>query len=106
MVNAAQPRKTRGDVKGIKLQSAWQANQGRPLPVEFEWCERIIAPIGLNSELVSKFVSSHLKQNVGPYYKDWDEVAVHFKEQLWNVVQVLNLNLIYLELYIYILMVT
>ena len=95
-VNAAQPRKTRGTAKGLKLQSVWQANQGKPLPVEFDWRQRTIAPIGPNSELVSRFISSHLKQNVGPYYTDWDEVPVHFKEQLWNAVQVLNLNLLYL----------
>ena len=55
-----------------------------------------MAPIGPNSELVSRFISSHLKQNVGPYYSNWDEVPVHFKEQLWNAIQVLNLNLLYL----------
>ena len=36
-VNAAQTRKTKGTAKGLKLQSAWQANQGKPLPVEFDW---------------------------------------------------------------------
>ena len=75
------------------------------MPVEFDWRERTIALIGPNSELVSRFVSSHLKQNVRSYYKDWNEVPAHFKEQLWNAVEVLKLNLIYLELYIY-LMVT
>ncbi|KAL5544807.1 hypothetical protein UlMin_008591 [Ulmus minor] len=84
---SSQPRKTRGTAKGLKLQSAWQANQGKPLPVEFDWRQRTMASIGPNSELVSRFISSHLKQNVGPYYTDWDEVPVHFKEQLWNAIQ-------------------
>ncbi|KAL5551615.1 hypothetical protein UlMin_001791 [Ulmus minor] len=84
---SSQPRKTRGAAKGLKLQSAWQANQGKPLPVEFDWRQRTITPIGPNSELVSRFISSHLKQNVRPYYTDWDEVPAHFKEQLWNAVQ-------------------
>ena len=60
-VNAAQPRKTKGAAKGLKLQSAWQANQGRPLPIEFDWRQRTIAPIGPNCELVSRFISNHLK---------------------------------------------
>ncbi|KAL5570056.1 hypothetical protein UlMin_026631 [Ulmus minor] len=84
---SSQTRKTRGTAKGLKLQSAWQANQGKPLPVEFDWRQRTMAPIGPNSELVSRFISSHLKQHVGPYYSNWDEVPVHFKEQLWNAIQ-------------------
>ena len=95
-VNVAQPRKTRGSAKGIKLQQVWQANKGRPLRIEFNWREGTIAPIGNNSELVSRFVSSHIKQTVPPYYKDWDEVPAHFKEQLLNVVEVLKLNMMHL----------
>ncbi|KAL5569268.1 hypothetical protein UlMin_025843 [Ulmus minor] len=84
---SSQTRKKKGAAKGLKLQSAWQANQGKPLPVEFDWRQRTMAPIGPNSELVSRFISSHLKQNVGPYYSNWDEVPVDFKEQLWNAIQ-------------------
>ena len=71
------------------------------MPIEFDWREGTIAPIGPTRELVSRFVSSHIKQTVAPYYKDWDEVPAHFKELLWNAFEVLKLNLIYLELYIY-----
>ena len=73
----------------------WQANEGRPLHVEFDWREETIAPIGNNSELVSRFVLNHIKQTMPPYYKDWDNVPAHFKEQLFNVVEVLKFNMMY-----------
>ena len=66
------------------------------LPIQFDWREGTIAPIGPNSELVSRFISSHIKQAVAPYYKDWNEVPAHFKEQLFIVVEVLKLNMMHL----------
>ena len=74
----------------------WTANGGRPLPFKFDWVEGTITPIDTNNELLSRFVSTHIKQTMWPCYRDWEEVPIHFKEQLFNVVEVIKLNMVHL----------
>ena len=74
----------------------WTANEGRPLHLDFYWGEGTIAPIGNNRELMSRFVSTHIKQTMPPCYIDWEEVLIHFKEQLFNDVEVVKLNMVHL----------
>ena len=68
-INVAQSKR-RGASKGVKLQQLFQANGCRPLKLKFDWDEGTISPIEDHHELMSKFVSSHIKHNVAPYYKD------------------------------------
>ena len=86
----------RGVSRGVKLQQLFNANRCRPLKIKFDWVKGTLQPVGDNHELVSRFVSSHLKHNVAPYYNDWEEVEAHFKEQLLNAVEVLKMNIMYL----------
>ena len=92
-LNVAQPRR-RGDSKGIRLQQLFNANGRRPLRIHFDWVEGTLQPIGEFHELVTRFVSSHIKHNVGPHHETWESVDAHLKEQLLNVVEVIKLNVI------------
>ena len=94
-INVAQLKRRRVS-RWVKLQQLFKANMCRPLRLKFNWDERTISPIRDHHELMSRFVSSHIKHNVAPYYKDWDEVEVHFKEHLLNNVEVLKFNMMHL----------
>ena len=77
-INVAQPKR-RWASRGVKLQQLFKANGCRSLRLKFDWDEGTISPVGDHHELVSRFVSTHIKYNMAPYYKDWDEVEIHFK---------------------------
>ncbi len=80
----------------MKLQQLFKANGRRPLRIKWDWNEGTLQPIGVYHELLSRFVSSHIRHNVAPYYKRWQSVEDHLKEQLLNAVEVIKLNIIYL----------
>ena len=91
MINVAQPRR-RGESKGVRLEQLFNANRRRPLRIRWDWFEGTLQPIGEFHELVTRFVSSHIKHNVGPYFDTWESVDAHLKEQLLNSVEVIKLN--------------
>ena len=64
--------------------------------LDFDWAEGTIAAIGTNNELLPRFVSTHIKQTMPPCYRDWEDVLVHFKEQLFNAVVELKLKIVHL----------
>lgn len=74
------------------------ADGGRPLPLDFDWLEQKLVPIGINAKLVPICVANHIKHTVPPNYKDWDQVLVHYKEQLMNTVEILKLKMMYFYL--------
>ncbi|KAL5553357.1 hypothetical protein UlMin_040758 [Ulmus minor] len=83
---SSQPRR-RGDSKGLRLQQLFNANGRRPLRIHWDRVEGTLQPIGEFHELVTRFVSSHIKHNVGPHHETWESVDAHLKEQLLNAVE-------------------
>ena len=80
----------------MRLQQLFNANGRQPLRINWDWNEGTLQPVGEYQELVVRFVSTHIKHNVAPYYDSWESVDARFKEQLLNSVEVIKLNMIYL----------
>lgn len=78
-LNVAQPKRRRGPAKGLRLAAVYAANGYRPVPIEFDWVEGTLSPIGPNSSLLPRFVSSHIAHTIPPNFNNWDEVPDNYK---------------------------